>query len=849
MPLVHAAPQDEGSWSPVIDWPTIAIHSVLTPQGKVMNFGTDQSGLHGAQFFYDVWDPDRGFGEDSHNTLTSTLGVNSFCSAAVVMPETGNILMAGGDNHPNGFPLRGISDAPIFNTQTDSLSSAPNMSSARWYPTSTVLASGEVLLSGGHNEAYQAVVTPEIYSTATNQWRSLLGINTSGYSPFYPRHWVTSDGRIFGFTDNKKMYYMNLNGNGSLENLGTLNVSGSPYSSTAVMYQPGKILHLGEPGAEVIDINGAIPSARSVTRPSETGRTWVNSVVLPNGKVFIVGGSSLNNDLASASYRPEIWDPATENWSLMVPSVKARLYHSTALLLKDGRILVAGGGAPGPQLNANAEVFSPPYLFNSLGQAASRPVIMSAPNEAPYGSKITVQHSGSQNITRATLIKTGAVTHSFNMEQRFIELDFQDVSNGVSVTIPNSPNLATPGYYLLHLLDDKGIPSKAHIIRISSTATSPVEIAPVAKQDNIVVTSPNLVTINPLSNDTGTGLVLQAPSLWSWKGGKVSLTNNQLSYTPKPGFNGEDKIWYTIKDSQARSSWSVIIINVSGNNSVVDILPVANQDNVAVTSPNQVTINPLGNDTGTGLVLQAPNLWSWKGGQVALVNNQLRYTPKPGFNGEDKIWYNMKDSQGRSGWSVININVSGNNSVIDIPPVANQDNVSVTSPNQVTINPLANDTGTGLVLQAPNLWSWKGGQVALVSNQLRYTPKSGFNGEDKIWYSMKDSQGRSGWSVIVINVNVSTVSAPFPIANADGYTVASNSTRTLNILNNDTPSGLTIDTLYQYTSKGGTTTSINSRDVSYTPKAGFTGVDDFWYVVVDSQGRKNSAKVTITVTP
>ena len=375
---------------------------------------------------------------------------------------------------------------------------------------------------------------------------------------------------------------------------------------------------------------------------------------------------------------------------------------------------------------------------------------------------------------------------------------------------------------------------------------------PVANPDTVSVTSSNQVTINPLSNDTGSNLVLQAPSTWSLKGGQVALANNQLRYTPKPGFNGEDKIWYTIKDSQGRSNWSVIVINVSGNGALVNVPPVANPDTVSVTSPNQVTISPLANDTGSNLVLQAPNAWSWKGGQVALVNNQLRYTPKPNFNGEDKIWYSVKDSQGRGGWSVIIINVSGNNSNISAPPTASPDNVTTTSGTVIIIDVLANDTGSGLVLNAPNAWSLAGGSVSLVDNKLTYKSKAGFTGSDNIWYTFSDSQGRSNSGQVNITVNAaSTSSTPFPIATADSYTVPKNSTRTLNILNNDTPStGLVIDTLYEYSSKGGRTSRANNnREVLYTPKVDFTGTDDFWYVLIDSQGRKNSAKVTINVTP
>jgi len=138
----------------------------------------------------------------------------------------------------------------------------------------------------------------------------------------------------------------------------------------------------------------------------------------------------------------------------------------------------------------------------------------------------------------------------------------------------------------------------------------------------------------------------------------------------------------------------------------------------------------------------------------------LRYTPKSGFNGEDKIWYTINDSQGRGGWSVIVINVSGNSSNNDVPPSASEDNVTTTTGATITIDVLANDRGNGLILNAPNAWSLNGGTVALVDNKLRYKSKAGFTGSDKIWYTFRDfwyividSQGRKNSAKVTINVS------------------------------------------------------------------------------------------------
>ena len=845
----QAAPQDDGSWSPVADWPLIAIHSVLTPQGKVLSFGTDEAGVQGAQFTYDIWDPKLGVSTGSHNTLPNTLGVDSFCSAAILIPETGNVLMSGGDNRPNGGTNRGIKDAPIFNTQSNTLSRAAQMNSARWYPTSTVLSNGDIMLIGGRDTQGRGVTVPEIYSPSSNTWRSLLGINAGG---LYPRQWVAPNGLIFGYADDKAMYYLNPNGNGSRQDLGAINIAGSPYRGTAVMYQPGKILAVGGNGtvnndAAIVDINGSSPVVRKVTKPSEVGRIWVDSVVLPNGKVMIVGGSNSDNNLSGVADNPEIWDPATERWTSMAATSTARLYHSTALLLKDGRVLVTGGGAPGPLINTNAEIFSPPYLYNNTGQAASRPNIVSAPNEAPYGSNVAVRHTAGNVISRVTLVKTGAVTHSFNMEQRFIELDFQDINNGVKVALPNSANIAPPGYYMMYLLDNKGVPSEAHMIRIASTARLVIGAYPVAIADTGTSRLSAAITIDVLANDRGNGKGLVSVNRYSQKGGTARVSGGKIVYTPKSGFSGTDVFWYVMEDDQGRTNAAKVTVSVTSSG-VSSAYPTATTDSINASGSGRITIDALANDNGNGLVLNALNPWSQKGGNVALLSNKITYKPKAGFNGLDKIWYSFKDNQGRSNSGVVNISVTGNDDATNVYPTATADNVTVPTGTARTIDVLANDTGSGLVLNVPNAWSQKGGNVSRVNNKLVYKSKTGFIGSDKIWYVFKDALGRSNNGQVNITVTGGGTSA-LPVANADNFTTRRNTAATLDILANDTASGgIAISTLYAYTAKGGTTTKVNGK-VRYTPKTNFTGEDNFWYVMIDAQGRTNSAQVKINVAP
>jgi len=203
----------------------------------------------------------------------------------------------------------------------------------------------------------------------------------------------------------------------------------------------------------------------------------------------------------------------------------------------------------------------------------------------------------------------------------------------------------------MHLIDNKGVPSKGHIINITANS-----VAAVAARPDTVSASGDPIDINALENDSGVGLTLSVPSLWSQQGGNIAVVNDNIRYKAKSGFNGTDKIYYTAKDSQNATSWSAVTINVSGNN-LDGPLPVGRQDTVSAVVNVAVTFDVLANDTGAGLVLTAPNAWSWRGGTVRLLNNALSYTPKTNFIGLDKIWYTFKDAQGRQAWSVVNINV------------------------------------------------------------------------------------------------------------------------------------------------------------------------------------------------
>jgi hypothetical protein len=206
-------------------------------------------------------------------------------------------------------------------------------------------------------------------------------------------------------------------------------------------------------------LNSSSPTWRSVA-PMNFPRRQLNATILPDGKVLVTGGTQAPgfDNLAGAVFAAEVWDPVTERWTVLASMTVPRLYHSTAILLPDGRVLAAGGNSM-----ETVEFFSPPYLFN--GQ---RPTILDAPSEVYHGQTFTILTPQLGSISSVNMIRLSSVTHAFNMDQRFIKLAFLGLPLILSATVPSSANICPPGFYMLFLVDSFGVPSQARIIRVKS---------------------------------------------------------------------------------------------------------------------------------------------------------------------------------------------------------------------------------------------------------------------------------------------------------------------------------------------------------------------------------------------
>jgi hypothetical protein len=199
------------------------------------------------------------------------------------------------------------------------------------------------------------------------------------------------------------------------------------------------------------------------------------TTVLADGKVLVTGGTSGPDfDPCGAVHVAELWDPATGQWTEMAAQSFPRLYHSTALLLPDGRVFSGGTTAQNgilckthvPNIT-ELEAYSPPYLFNTDGSPATRPNITSAPTDVTYGQVFPVGVAGITTISKVTLIRLPSVTHSFDQSQRLNYLEFRRTGTGLRVTAPANGNVCPPGHYMMFILNSAGVPSVAKIIHVS----------------------------------------------------------------------------------------------------------------------------------------------------------------------------------------------------------------------------------------------------------------------------------------------------------------------------------------------------------------------------------------------
>jgi hypothetical protein len=237
------------------------------------------------------------------------------------------------------------------------------------------------------------------------------------------------------------------------------------------------------------------------------GRRQHNLTVLADGTVLATGGNSSGAglvDLNAGVYAAEQWNPASGQWRTLAAESITRQYHSTALLLPDGRVLSSGGGICGTcdqvgYLGKNAQVFSPPYLFQADGTLAPRPTIDSAPAATSYGAAMEIATANPASIQKVALVRLGAVTHSNNMEQRYIPLSFTAGAGSLTASAPANANIAPPGFYMLFIIDANGVPSVARMVIVQGNSQPTVTLT--QPSNGATFTAPATVNLAATASD------------------------------------------------------------------------------------------------------------------------------------------------------------------------------------------------------------------------------------------------------------------------------------------------------------------------------------------------------------
>ena len=198
---------------------------------------------------------------------------------------------------------------------------------------------------------------------------------------------------------------------------------------------------------EMIDL-GVWPETWVNKPPMSVPRVTMNAMLLPNGKILTLGGSTNFNDPATAHLNAETYDPVSETWTPSGTMAYARLYHSSALLLPDATVWVAGSNPNRSTWEPHMEIYKPPYLFTSSGAPAARPTIGTMPAVIGYGQSFTVNTAQASSISQVILMRPGSNTHAFDAEQRLIQMQFTKGSGTLTVVLAHEPGRC-PGR-LLH---------------------------------------------------------------------------------------------------------------------------------------------------------------------------------------------------------------------------------------------------------------------------------------------------------------------------------------------------------------------------------------------------------------
>ncbi|KAK6915475.1 Glyoxal oxidase, N-terminal [Dillenia turbinata] len=454
----------------------------------------------------------------TNNYRPLMLRTDTWCSSGSVLPD-GTLVQTGGYNDGDHV-VRTLK--PCTDDQCDWFEIPRYLLERRWYATDQILPDGRIIIVGGRRQFNYEFYPKNLEgSSPSTSFRLdfLRQTRDREENNLYPFVHLLPDGNLFIFANTRSIlldYKKNIIVR-EFPNITVDDPRNYPSSGSSVLLPINEMYPIV---AEIMVCGGAprgsfsqalsanfVPASSSCgrLRISDENPSWFmeempvprvmgDMLLLPNGDVIIINGAGSGaagwENARDPVLRPVIyqpWKPMGLRFLVMYPSPRPRLYHSSALLLTDGRILV-GGSNPHPYYNftgvmyptdLSLEAFTPPYL--SPEYSPVRPTIEAIDEVITYGQSFQVGFNVPQflkycNIS-VTIVAPSFTTHSLAMNQRLIMLKVLNVARHqqpgstdqfeATFAGPSTPEIAPPGYYLLFVVH-VGIPSTGKWVKIQN---------------------------------------------------------------------------------------------------------------------------------------------------------------------------------------------------------------------------------------------------------------------------------------------------------------------------------------------------------------------------------------------
>ena len=482
-PPPDTGPAAVGRWTVLgSDMPIRAMHATVLQDGDVLliaGSGNDLGRFNAGTFQAAIWDPVA-------NTF-EVLGVpkDMFCSGHVTLAD-GRVLIQGGTkSYPSsagGADYGGLKDTWIFDPTARTFGTAPAANEGHWYPTLTMLGNGDVWMAGGLKEDTTGAVNTEYWEAPSGQWKPTSQVpQTWSFWGLYPHMLLLADGRLF--YSGGHVFGNGLPGTGASlydwQNATIADVPGlrqkdmrdqsasvllPPAQDQRVLITGGGNINSNTPAinlTDVIDLKSANPAYQPAADLPGAGKMYVNATILPDRTVLTTNGGRFNRDDSANVSTAAVFNPASGVWTSVAADPVGRNYHSSAVLLPDGRVAVVGSNPGNGNFELRISVYEPPYLFKT-----ARPVIRDTPTTVAYGGTFTFSVETDTTIRWAQLMRPMSVTHQADPNMRLVELPIA-VSGGVATaSVPTNRNLLPPGPYMLTVTDSRGIPSRAQWVTV-----------------------------------------------------------------------------------------------------------------------------------------------------------------------------------------------------------------------------------------------------------------------------------------------------------------------------------------------------------------------------------------------